>query len=105
MFARAVTSRLIFHFARDLLGSTGAGGCAQILKWTGRVALALVLAAVVVGLWKRDEIARLLAVNSLFSQEKIVANFSGMERGEIASLGDPVTRYAPGLDGSAYMTA
>lgn len=48
-------------------------------KWLGRLLLALVLAAVVVGLWKREEITRLLAVNSLFSEEKIVQNFSNME--------------------------
>jgi hypothetical protein len=28
---------------------------------------------------KREEISRLLAVNSLFSEEKIVANFSNMD--------------------------
>ncbi|GAB5435630.1 serine hydrolase domain-containing protein [Falsiruegeria mediterranea] len=47
-------------------------------KWLGRVLLALILAAVVVGVWKREEITRLLAVNSLFSEEKIVNNFSNM---------------------------
>ena len=41
-------------------------------KWLGRVLLALLVAAVVIGLWKREEIERLLAVNSLFSEEKIV---------------------------------
>ncbi|MDA7964683.1 serine hydrolase [Ruegeria sp.] len=49
-----------------------------LLKWLLRITLALVLAAVVVGLWKREEIMRLLAVNSLFSEEKIVHNFSHM---------------------------
>jgi CubicO group peptidase (beta-lactamase class C family) len=155
-------------------------------KWLGRILLALLLAAVVVGLWKLEEITRLLAVNSLFSEEKIVGNFSGMnglflttpvprgsgltsdlpygpetelppevegwidarqvtsllvmhegeivyenyflgtqpedlrigwsvsksfisalvgiliEEGDIASLDDPVTKYAPALEGSAY---
>jgi hypothetical protein len=47
-------------------------------KWLGRILLALILAAAVVGFWKREEISRLLAVNSLFSQEKIVHNFSNM---------------------------
>ncbi|WP_104017337.1 serine hydrolase domain-containing protein [Roseovarius nitratireducens] len=61
----------------------------RILKWAGRVLLALVLAAAVVGLWKREEIARLMAVNTLFSEEKIVANFSGMGR---AFLTVPVPR-------------
>lgn len=61
----------------------------RILKWAGRVLLALVLALVVLGLWKREEITRLIAVNTLFSEEKIVANFSGMER---AFLTVPVPR-------------
>jgi len=58
-------------------------------KWLGRILLALILAAVVVGFWKRDEITRLLAVNSLFSEDKIVANFSHMDR---AFLSTPVAR-------------
>ena len=48
-------------------------------KWLGRILLMLVLAAVVVGLWKREEITRLMAVNSLFSADKIVSNFSNMD--------------------------
>lgn len=48
-------------------------------KWLGRALLALILAAVVVGVWKREEITRLLAVNSLFAEEKIVHNFSNMD--------------------------
>ncbi|HBS48791.1 MAG TPA: 6-aminohexanoate hydrolase [Rhodobacteraceae bacterium] len=47
-------------------------------KWLGRAALALLLAAVVVGVWKREEITRLWAVNTLFEPDKIVANFSDM---------------------------
>ncbi|MEX3314594.1 serine hydrolase domain-containing protein [Sulfitobacter sp. PS-8MA] len=58
-------------------------------KWLGRVLLALLLAAVVIGLWKREEIERLLAVNSLFSEEKIVHNFSHMDG---AFLSTPVAR-------------
>ena len=58
-------------------------------KWLGRVLLALILAAVVIGLWKREEITRLLAVNSLFSEEKIVRNFSNMNA---AFLSIPVPR-------------
>lgn len=60
-----------------------------LLKWAGRIALALVLAAAAVGLWKREEIARLMAVNTLFSEDRIVANFSGMDR---AFLTVPVPR-------------
>jgi CubicO group peptidase (beta-lactamase class C family) len=58
-------------------------------KWLGRILLALLLAAVVVGLWKRDEITRLMAVNSLFSEDKIVFNFSHMDQ---AFLSTPVSR-------------
>ncbi|MFK7836629.1 MAG: serine hydrolase domain-containing protein [Sulfitobacter sp.] len=58
-------------------------------KWLGRALLALVLAAVVIGVWKREEITRLLAVNSLFSEEKIIGNFSNMEA---AFLSVPVPR-------------
>ncbi|KIN63723.1 6-aminohexanoate-dimer hydrolase [Sulfitobacter noctilucicola] len=48
-------------------------------KWLGRFLLIAVIVAVAVGLWKREEITRLLAVNSLFSEEKIVTNFSNMK--------------------------
>ncbi|WP_299564036.1 serine hydrolase [uncultured Sulfitobacter sp.] len=58
-------------------------------KWLGRVLLLLVLAAAVVGLWKREEIMRLMAVNSLFSEDKIVSNFSHMDA---AFLTVPVSR-------------
>ncbi|NEK23930.1 serine hydrolase [Sulfitobacter sp. JBTF-M27] len=58
-------------------------------KWLGRGLLALILAAVVIGLWKREEITRLLAVNSLFSEGKIVRNFSNMNA---AFLSIPVPR-------------
>jgi len=61
----------------------------KLLKWAGRILLALVLAAVAVGLWKREEIARLMAVNTLFAEDRIVANFSGMGR---AFLTVPVPR-------------
>ncbi|NNE51875.1 MAG: serine hydrolase [Sulfitobacter sp.] len=58
-------------------------------KWLGRIFLTLVLAALVVGLWKREEIMRLMAVNSLFAEEKIVTNFSNMDA---AFLNAPVDR-------------
>jgi CubicO group peptidase (beta-lactamase class C family) len=58
-------------------------------KWLGRTLIALILAAAVVGFWKREEIMRLLAVNSLFSAEKIVQNFSHMDA---AFLTTPVSR-------------
>ena len=51
----------------------------RVLKWGLRVVLALAIAAVVAGIWKRDQVKQLLAVNSLFSAEKIVNNFSHMD--------------------------
>ena len=50
----------------------------SVLKWLLRIVLGLVLAAFVVGVWKREEIQRLMVVNSLFSEDKIVKNFSHM---------------------------
>ena len=49
-----------------------------LLKWLLRVVLALAVVAVVLGIWKREQIMRLMAVNSLFTEEKIVGNFSNM---------------------------
>ena len=45
-----------------------------------RLLAALVILLAALGLWKRDEIARLMAVNTLFSAETIVQNFSHMDR-------------------------
>jgi len=61
----------------------------KIIKWGLRLAALLVVAAIVVGLWKREEITRLMAVNTLFTAEKIVENFSHMDR---AFLHRPVAR-------------
>jgi CubicO group peptidase (beta-lactamase class C family) len=61
----------------------------RILK---RLLKALVVFAILLagfGLWKREEIQRLWAVNSLFSAEKIVGNFSNMNA---AFLTTPVER-------------
>ena len=51
-----------------------------VLRRAGLGALAILLAAGAAATWKREEIARLLAVNSLFAPDKIVANFSHMDR-------------------------
>ncbi len=73
-------------------------------KWLLRLVLALALAALVVGFWKREEIQRLMAVNSLFSQEKIVYNFSHMDEAFLTTdlpRGDGPTwelPYGPGFD-------
>ncbi|WP_299351597.1 serine hydrolase [uncultured Shimia sp.] len=48
-------------------------------KWLGRILLALILALVAVGFWKRTEIEQLYSVVTLYDEDKIVANFSGME--------------------------
>lgn len=61
----------------------------NVLKWVIRILVVLVLAAVAVGLWQREQITRLLAVNSLFSEAKIVRNFSHMDA---AFLTTPVPR-------------
>ncbi len=52
----------------------------RFLKWTFRGLLLLGVVILAVGLWKREEISRLFAVNSLFSEEKIVNNFSHMDQ-------------------------
>ena len=51
----------------------------RIMRIASRVALVLVVLALAAGLWKREEIARLIAVNSLFEPDRIVANFSSMQ--------------------------
>ncbi|SFT35230.1 serine hydrolase domain-containing protein [Sedimentitalea nanhaiensis] len=49
-------------------------------KWLGRILLSLALAAAAIGVWKRHDIMRLMAVNSLFDADRIVTNFSHMDR-------------------------
>lgn len=44
-----------------------------------RLAFLLILLLAAVALWKREEITRLMAVNSLFAPENIVQNFSHMD--------------------------
>lgn len=61
----------------------------KALKWTGRIVLGLAVVALAAGLWKREEITRLMAVNTLFDEDRIVANFSNMNR---AFLNRPVPR-------------
>lgn len=51
----------------------------KVLKWLGRIALALVLATAVTGVWRRAEIARLYGVVTLFDAPNIVQNFSHMD--------------------------
>lgn len=58
-------------------------------KWLGRILLILILTIAAVGFWKRDDISRLFAVNSLFNESEIVHNFSHMDK---AFLTVPVSR-------------
>ena len=51
----------------------------RYLKITIRALLAVVILALVAGFVKREEIGRLLAVNSLFAADRIVHNFSHMD--------------------------
>ncbi|MBI1415998.1 MAG: serine hydrolase [Limimaricola sp.] len=73
----------------------------KFVRWIRRITLLLVLAAVVVGVWKRDDIRRLLAVNSLFSEGKIVHNFSHMQdlfyHAAMARGAGPVSPLPPGV--------
>jgi len=50
-----------------------------ILKWGLRALLLTVLVGVGLGIWKREELMRLWAVNSLFEEAHIVHNFSNMD--------------------------
>jgi len=51
-----------------------------MLKLVMQIILVLVIALGGVAFWKKDELTRLLAVNSLFAEEKIVHNFSNMDQ-------------------------
>jgi CubicO group peptidase (beta-lactamase class C family) len=70
------------------------------VKRTLRLLLILAVVLAGLGLWKRDEITRLLAVNSLFEADRIVTNFSTMDRLFLTrplSRGDgPVSPLPPG---------
>ena len=52
---------------------------ARILRMAAKGLGIIVLLAAAVALWKRDEITRLMAVNSLFAPENIVFNFSNVD--------------------------
>jgi len=61
----------------------------RLFKNVLRILLVLVVALAVMAFWKREQITRLLAVNSLFNAEKIVHNFSHMDE---AFLHTPVSK-------------
>ncbi len=51
----------------------------KFFKRLGWVVVALLVLAVAAGIWKREELTRLMAVNSLFAEDRIVNNFSHMD--------------------------
>ena len=51
----------------------------KIMVWVLKGLAVLLVLAAALGFWKREEITRLLAVNSLFDEAKIVQNFSHMQ--------------------------
>ena len=62
--------------------------------WAKRLGLGLLAVVVIAGagaLWKREELTRLMAVNSLFAPDRMVQNFSHMDR---AFLSVPLTTEA-----------
>ncbi|RFU14665.1 class C beta-lactamase-related serine hydrolase [Rhodobacteraceae bacterium W635] len=61
----------------------------RVMKVLGRVLVVFIAVALALGLYMREEIVRLLAVNTLFEAESIVENFSNMDR---AFLTAPVPR-------------
>jgi CubicO group peptidase (beta-lactamase class C family) len=52
----------------------------RFVRWSLRVLVVLLILVAGVAVWKWDDIQRLRAVNSLFDEDRIVANFSGMDR-------------------------
>ncbi|MFT4619026.1 MAG: CubicO group peptidase (beta-lactamase class C family) [Polaromonas sp.] len=72
------------------------------LKRLGWLVLALAIIAAGLGLWKREEITRLMAVNSLFAEDKIVDNFSHMNAAfltrEVPRGDGPVSALPKGTD-------
>lgn len=52
----------------------------RVLKWVFRTILILGLIGLALSIWKREELTRLMAVNTLFDEDRIVENFSHMDR-------------------------
>ncbi|WP_039017166.1 serine hydrolase domain-containing protein [Halocynthiibacter namhaensis] len=74
----------------------------RILKMMLKVVLGLAVIAVVLGIWKREELGRLQAVLTLFNEDRIVQNFSHMNAAFLTrdvAIGDgPVSDLPPGAD-------
>ncbi|MBI1493444.1 serine hydrolase domain-containing protein [Halocynthiibacter styelae] len=56
----------------------------RILKMILKIILVLAVITVVLGIWKREELVRLNAVLTLFSEDRIVQNFSHMDAAFLA---------------------
>ena len=52
----------------------------RILKWLGLMLLGLIVIAGVLAVFNWDKLVRLNTVNTLFSEELIVSNFSNMDK-------------------------
>ncbi|MCR9125680.1 MAG: beta-lactamase family protein [Rhodobacteraceae bacterium] len=63
----------------------------KIFRWLARIFVVLVVAALAIGVWKRDELLRLWTVQTMFDADKIVRSFSTTDR---AFLTVPVNRGA-----------
>ena len=50
----------------------------RIFKYFAQAIFILAIVAIAIGIWKREELKRLIAVRTLFTEDKIVTNFSGM---------------------------
>ena len=66
----------------------------RFFRITFRTLLFILLITTIAGIWNRDKIRRLVRVNSLFSEELIISNFSNMEsmffHEELSVAGDTV---------------
>ena len=66
----------------------------NLLRNALRVVVLILILLSIMGVWKREELKRLMAVNSLFSKEKIIYNFSHMNE---AFLNIPVSKGHVGI--------
>lgn len=61
----------------------------MIMRWGSRFLLGAIVLAALFWVWKREEITRLMVVNTLFEADRIVQNFSNMD---LAFLHRPIQR-------------
>ena len=71
-----------------------------VLTWSARIVAALICAAIVIGVWKREELVRVWNVITIFDEDRIVQNFSNMNAAFLTTTlprGDgPVTPFSQG---------